>query len=1356
MLKLHAAFVRTSLLIFSLGSVCTAQAADWPTWGGNAARTGAVDSPLPETLYLNWKLQLREPDPAWHSNQDRVQFDRMYEPVVAGKRLFVGSMVSDRLTAYDTDTGKELWRFYTEGPVRLAPAVWNDNVYFACDDGNLYCLRTVDGSLLWKFHGAPLERKVLGNDRLISIYPARGAPVVYDGKVYFASSIWPFMGVFIHALDAATGNVVWTNSGTGSMYILQQHDRPAFAGIAPQGYLVATEDILLVSGGQTVPAAFDRHTGQFVHFNLNSREMGEKGGSGYHVRATQDFFVTNEHMFRMSDGAYLARISYPLITDKSLISVDASGLIHAYDHHLKIEKTNDRKGRATVKALLKERWNAAVEPKLNRLHLIAGSRVFGTSDDGRIAAVDLSEEKGDPKVSWTDTVDGDPLSLIAADGKLFVSTAKGTISCFAGSLPLTGSPVIIDETGSAPLPTAVSDRWNDTAKRIISESGANRGYCLLLGIGSGRLLEEMIAQSHLHVIAIDPDADKVRTYRQRLDDAGVYGTRACVLTGDILSTQLPPYLARIVISDDLDAAGIDQGKDFIKRLFEVIRPYGGVAYLPLSDEDHASFEKTVEKCQLAKAVVKRTSDRTHTIVARVGALPNSADWTHQYANAGNTVASTEALVKAPLGILWFGGPSNESVLPRHGHGPSPQVAGGRTIIEGRNMLRAVDVYTGQLLWERSFPDLGEYYDYTSHEPGANAIGSNYVSLDDNIYVIRKETCYRLDAATGETLGEFKAPSAAGEEGDPEWGYLSIVGDVLIGGVQPVHFKTHAFQFRELRKYDGDQGSKLQAEIRKWKNFEAIEPMGGGPVPAVLIENLNRLLFSEDFLAKIPREVREKAAATDLENKLKEYLAGGNDRDSEPSAIELKRHLLEKYYDLPRYVEGGIGTFSNLSRRSSRRLVGLNRRTGEVLWSVPARYAFRHNAIAAGNGKVFALDRLQDAEAEYLRRRGQLTTENRRIVCVDLKSGRETWTADKRIFGTWLGYSEEFDVLIQAGSAAGDRALDEVGAGIVAYKGIDGSVLWESDSKYSGPLLLHHDTIYSQPGPGYAFHLLTGKRKTRIHPLSGDTVEWTYGRDGGCNTAICSEHMITFRSSAAGYFDLAGDSGTGNWGGFRSSCTSNLIPADGVLNAPDYTRTCTCAFQNRTSLALVHMPEIETWTFNRFKWDGKRVRNLGLNFGAPGDHRSPSGLLWLDYPSVGGDSPDVPVTVEGDAVEYFRFHPSRISGDSLNWVSCCGIKGASTIKISLDSDENSPKRPYTVRLYFAELEANEVEKRVFDVQLQNETVLSNLDISKEAGGPNRSVMKEFQQVQAGRDITIHLTPIAGKTVLCGAEIVAEGW
>jgi hypothetical protein len=135
---------------------------------------------------------------------------------------------------------------------------------FTSDDGCLYCANADDGHILWKFAGGPSQRKAIGNGRLISAWPARGGAVIRDGIVYFAASIWPFMGTFVYALDAQTGEVKWVNDGMGADFIKQPHSAPAFAGVAPQGPFVATEDILLVPGGRSVPAGLD-HTGKLLY-----------------------------------------------------------------------------------------------------------------------------------------------------------------------------------------------------------------------------------------------------------------------------------------------------------------------------------------------------------------------------------------------------------------------------------------------------------------------------------------------------------------------------------------------------------------------------------------------------------------------------------------------------------------------------------------------------------------------------------------------------------------------------------------------------------------------------------------------------------------------------------------------------------------------------------------------------------------------------------------------------------------------------------------------------------------------------------------------------------------------------------
>ena len=137
------------------------------------------------------------------------------------------------------------------------------------------------GPTLSQFMTALADRRILGNERVISTWPARGAPVVAEEKdggatVYFAAGIWPFMGIFLHALDARTGKVIWTNDGDGSRYIKQPHNADSFAGVAPQGQLLVVDDKLLIAGGRSVSACYDRHTGKLLHFRL--AENNKLGG----------------------------------------------------------------------------------------------------------------------------------------------------------------------------------------------------------------------------------------------------------------------------------------------------------------------------------------------------------------------------------------------------------------------------------------------------------------------------------------------------------------------------------------------------------------------------------------------------------------------------------------------------------------------------------------------------------------------------------------------------------------------------------------------------------------------------------------------------------------------------------------------------------------------------------------------------------------------------------------------------------------------------------------------------------------------------------------------------------------------
>ena len=607
----------------------------------------------------------------------------------------------------------------------------------------------------------------------------------------------------------------------------------------------------------------------------------------------------------------------------------------------------------------------------------------------------------------------------------------------------------------------------------------------------------------------------------------------------------------------------------------------------------------------------------------------------------NTMMSRDLRVRTPLGLLWFGGPSHEGVLPRHGHGPTPQVVGGRLFIEGRDFIRAVDVYTGRLLWQRELPVVGLYYDNTGHHPGANAIGGNYVSLEDGVYVAFGRECLRLDPATGTTLSTFQLPQIKGEDETPYFGYIGVYENILIAGSSPMVPWT---------KSNGVDTGELQS----------------------------------------------------------------------------------------RFAEG------------SAHLVALDRESGKLLWQRSAKYNFRHNAICAGGGKVFCIDRITDARLALLKRRGIEPSGDPTLFALDARTGDVAWQTSDNVFGTWLTFSEEHDVLVQATASFRDRARDEPDNGIAAYDAKSGKRLWYNDAGYGGPVLLTGGTIITQ---GTAFDLKTGEHASRIDPLTGEARRWTFTRNYGCNTAIGCPNLLTFRSAAAGFFDLASDGGTGNLGGFRSSCTSNLVPADGVLNAPDYTRTCSCSYQLQCSLALVHMPAAEVWTFQPDAWNGARVRRIGINFGAPGDRKVDDGTLWIDHPSVGGRSPDVPIQVEGDSVNYFRQHASSLGEHPLAWVAASGMTGAKKVTVKLAIDDEKPQK-YTVRLVWSKSTA--VPEAQFDISLQGKVVASKFVVGPpdESGSP--VLVQVFQDIPIARELEILLTPknAKGRTVLCGIEVVRQ--
>ncbi|MEZ6132230.1 MAG: PQQ-binding-like beta-propeller repeat protein [Planctomycetaceae bacterium] len=193
--------------------------AGWPTYRRDSQRTAMSAEKLNLPLHLQWSYQAAQPpDPAWppparddfwnhkHNLQPRVTFDRAYHSVCVDDLLYFASSADDKVYCLDANTGEEKWSFFTEGPVRLAPTIHDDTVLFGSDDGNVYCLDRSNGDLRWTYrHDAARDRRIPGNERIISTMAVRSGVLVEDGVAFFCTGLFPGQGVYQVALDVQTG-----------------------------------------------------------------------------------------------------------------------------------------------------------------------------------------------------------------------------------------------------------------------------------------------------------------------------------------------------------------------------------------------------------------------------------------------------------------------------------------------------------------------------------------------------------------------------------------------------------------------------------------------------------------------------------------------------------------------------------------------------------------------------------------------------------------------------------------------------------------------------------------------------------------------------------------------------------------------------------------------------------------------------------------------------------------------------------------------------------------------------------------------------------------------------------------------
>jgi outer membrane protein assembly factor BamB len=195
--------------IFLTTAVSALLISGWPTFHGDAARTGFSDSPAPAEPRVLWQLavgQLRE--------FEGGGFETNW-PIIYQDKIFLAGI---EVRALDLKSGKILWR-YRDGTVPFFPhglTAADGKVYVTVNDtdnlqtmkvGYVYALEVETGKFLWKTQ--------------ITKDPSHSLPLVTEGKLFVGDDSGT-----LNALDAASGKILWQKKLVGEGEI---HSSPAYA-----------------------------------------------------------------------------------------------------------------------------------------------------------------------------------------------------------------------------------------------------------------------------------------------------------------------------------------------------------------------------------------------------------------------------------------------------------------------------------------------------------------------------------------------------------------------------------------------------------------------------------------------------------------------------------------------------------------------------------------------------------------------------------------------------------------------------------------------------------------------------------------------------------------------------------------------------------------------------------------------------------------------------------------------------------------------------------------------------------------------------------------------------------------------
>lgn len=1346
-------FRRAGLSALTLALSGALSASDWPTYMRDATRVGWTPDPLRAPLAPRWtSASPQPPQRSWPEPdskilegkevRNRVSFDEAFHVAVAGGRVFFGSSVENRVFCLDADSGRELWSFFTDGPVRLAPTAWNGRLYFGSDDGFAYCLDASTGRLQWRLRAGPRDERILARGRMTSRWAVRTGVLVDAGVAYFGAGTFPHENVYLLAVDALTGAVIWKNDA------ISERDAGR-SDLTPQGYLLASRDTLFVPSGRSLPVAVKRATGEFLYqaqAQWRTTAGGQIGGSQAFLADDQLYAVGEHHVLALDeekgkvgfgwfqgrqmtlagDRAYLANGREILAVDRARYAEgsrarhDLEMKLWTLGRELALHPSRDlqRRIKDEEEELKREPEPAEREKREKalaglRAKLEASMKEYDAKKKAHDALKPRLAEAVETGVHWRVPSTLDAALILAGD--TLVAGGKDEVAAFDAA---TGRRV-----------------WSERIEGDARGLAASGGY-LLVSTSRGRIHcfgDATHRPPPLALPAARPAAepfppDDLTPLYARAADAIVErsGVRQgyCLVLGSergrlafelARRTELQIYAVEsdpVKIQDSrerLAAAGLYGTRITIDPADLSILPYPRYfADLIVSDTLLLTGKVPGDPAQAARHLkplggvfclgAPDAPDRTRKEVADwLGATKLSDEGAQASSSGPWTLLRRGALPGADAWTHQYGNPANTS------SNRDARLRGGLSV-----------------LW---YGDPGPGKMLNRH---AGAVGP--VSANGRLFVQGDESIMAVDAYNGRILWERKNPDAlrTGVFNNLEPGNLAAAGDLLYTVVKGQCLEIDGATGRSLRTF----GIPEADETREW-SYLAVEA---------------GLLFGTSTLRRTLAD-RERRRGHD---------------------------------------KGG----------ATDRIFAIDLSSGRPLWSFQGR-SISHTTIAVGEGRVFFIDssitadereallRVDKAALQDLKgpERGRAEERMKRLdvrlaVGLDARTGRRLWAepvdvtdcSDVGIGGGRLTMMYQNNHLVLCGANANGHYWTQFLAGafkvrrLVVLSATSGQTIWSKDANYRIRPLVVGREIIAEP---WAFDLYTGKPRTRTNPLTGEDEPWKFGRPGHhCGPIAASPALMFFRSGTTAYYDLEADSGTRHFAGHRLGCWINAVPANGLLLVPEASAGCVCLFSIAATVAFEPREDRQLWGIYCGEPKYTPVRHMALNLGAPGDRRDASGRLWLAFPRPTSREglefkPEAAVAFAPGGAFFSRNAESvRVAGAEPDWVFASGARGLTRFSLRLIGP-GEPKSSYTVRLLFTPEPGERPGQRVFEVRLQGKTAAAALDVAARAEGPVRAVVASFAGVEVSDHLVLEFVPSEKRPaephlpVLCGIEVLRSG-